>query len=150
MGRTTWLDDHGLKKGEWTSEEDRILVAYINEYGLGDWRTLPKRAGINPYLHSLLLYIYVYICHYAQIVYGQVVSVSLSKLGSKDYSFCRTEDLVLIIIFYNLVYIFLNHVRYPIIWRDLLTKIHLHSSKSFFRFLGAYCWTITNRHLGKL
>ncbi|KAF3521619.1 hypothetical protein F2Q69_00050357 [Brassica cretica] len=44
MGRTTWFDNDGLKKGEWSAEEDRILVAYINEYGLGDWRTLPKRA----------------------------------------------------------------------------------------------------------
>ncbi|KAJ0256446.1 Myb domain protein 95 [Hirschfeldia incana] len=47
MGRTTWLDNDGLKKGEWTAEEDRMLVAYINEYGLGDWRTLPKRAGLQ-------------------------------------------------------------------------------------------------------
>ncbi|KAF2607052.1 hypothetical protein F2Q68_00046436 [Brassica cretica] len=47
MGRTTWFDDDGVKKGEWTVEEDRMLVAYINEYGLGDWRTLPKRAGLQ-------------------------------------------------------------------------------------------------------
>ncbi|CAF2061152.1 unnamed protein product [Brassica oleracea] len=44
MERTTWFDNDGLKKGKWSAEEDRILVAYINEYGLGDWRTLPKRA----------------------------------------------------------------------------------------------------------
>ncbi|CAH8360835.1 unnamed protein product [Eruca vesicaria subsp. sativa] len=47
MGRTTWFDDAGLKKGEWTAEEDRMLVAYINEYGLGDWRAMPKRAGLQ-------------------------------------------------------------------------------------------------------
>ncbi|KAL0724148.1 hypothetical protein Bca4012_038747 [Brassica carinata] len=47
MGRTTWFDDDGLKKGEWTAEEDRMLVAYINEYGLGDWRAMPKRAGLQ-------------------------------------------------------------------------------------------------------
>ncbi|CAH8355846.1 unnamed protein product [Eruca vesicaria subsp. sativa] len=47
MVRTTWFDDDGMKKGEWTVEEDRMLVAYINEYGLGDWRTLPKRAGLQ-------------------------------------------------------------------------------------------------------
>ncbi|KAF8099189.1 hypothetical protein N665_0248s0018 [Sinapis alba] len=47
MGRRTWLDNDGLKKGEWTAEEDRMLVAYINKYGLGDWRTLPKRAGLQ-------------------------------------------------------------------------------------------------------
>ncbi|WZZ67425.1 hypothetical protein YC2023_078795 [Brassica napus] len=53
MERTTWFDNDGLKKGKWSAEEDRILVAYINEYGLGDWRTLPKRAGINIYLHPI-------------------------------------------------------------------------------------------------
>ncbi|KAG2324220.1 hypothetical protein Bca52824_006948 [Brassica carinata] len=47
MGRTTWLDNEGLRKGEWSAEEDRMLVAYIDEYGLGDWRTLPKRAGLQ-------------------------------------------------------------------------------------------------------
>ncbi|WZZ69028.1 hypothetical protein YC2023_080398 [Brassica napus] len=80
MGRTTWFDDDGVKKGEWTVEEDRMLVAYINEYGLGDWRTLPKRAGINLYLRS---------------IYAYILFVSLSKLRSIDSSFCRTKDLVL-------------------------------------------------------
>ncbi|KAF8104749.1 hypothetical protein N665_0169s0032 [Sinapis alba] len=47
MGRTTWFDNEGLKKGEWTAEEDRMLVAYIKEYGLGDWRAMPKRAGLQ-------------------------------------------------------------------------------------------------------
>ncbi|KAJ4884521.1 myb domain protein 95 [Raphanus sativus] len=47
MGRTTWFDEDGLKKGEWTAEEDRMLVAYISEYGLGDWRAMPKRAGLQ-------------------------------------------------------------------------------------------------------
>ncbi|ESQ27714.1 hypothetical protein EUTSA_v10018987mg [Eutrema salsugineum] len=47
MGRTTWFDVDGMKKGEWTAEEDRMLVAYINEYGLGDWRSLPSRAGLQ-------------------------------------------------------------------------------------------------------
>lgn len=56
MGRTTWTDVNGMKKGEWTAEEDRNLAVYINEYGLGDWRSLPKRAGINLYLH---IYIYI-------------------------------------------------------------------------------------------
>ncbi|KFK41887.1 hypothetical protein AALP_AA2G185100 [Arabis alpina] len=47
MGRTTWTDLDGMKKGEWTAEEDRKLAVYINEYGLGDWRSLPKRAGLQ-------------------------------------------------------------------------------------------------------
>ena len=100
MGRTTWFDDDGVKKGEWTVEEDRMLVAYINEYGLGDWRTLPKRAGINLYLRS---------------IYAYILFVSLSKLRSIDSSFCRTKDLVLSMfwfLFFLLVLTFLNHVQY--------------------------------------
>ncbi|CAA7043253.1 unnamed protein product [Microthlaspi erraticum] len=47
MGKTTWFDVDGMKKGEWTAEEDQMLVAYINEYGLGEWRSLPARAGLQ-------------------------------------------------------------------------------------------------------
>ena len=47
MGRTTWFDVDGIKRGEWTAEEDQNLVAYINEHGVSDWRSLPKRAGID-------------------------------------------------------------------------------------------------------
>lgn len=46
MGRKRWVDGDGMKKGEWTAEEDQNLVAYINEHGVSDWRSLPKRAGI--------------------------------------------------------------------------------------------------------
>ncbi|XP_010428427.1 PREDICTED: transcription factor MYB34-like [Camelina sativa] len=47
MGRTTWLDVDGMRKGEGTGEEDRKLVAYINEHGLGEWGSMPKRAGLQ-------------------------------------------------------------------------------------------------------
>lgn len=57
MGRTTWFDVNGMKKGEWTAEEDKKLVAYINEHGICDWRSLPIRAGII-YI-SLTCYIYI-------------------------------------------------------------------------------------------
>ncbi|EFH66555.1 hypothetical protein ARALYDRAFT_335127 [Arabidopsis lyrata subsp. lyrata] len=47
MGRPTWFDADGTKRGEWTEEEDQKLVAYIDEYGIGDWRFLPGRAGLR-------------------------------------------------------------------------------------------------------
>ncbi|KAJ0257327.1 MYB transcription factor [Hirschfeldia incana] len=47
MGRKTWFDDDGMKKGEWTAEEDQKLVAYIYEHGICDWRSLPERAGLQ-------------------------------------------------------------------------------------------------------
>ncbi|CAA0219091.1 unnamed protein product [Arabidopsis thaliana] len=47
MGRTTWFDVDGMKKGEWTAEEDQKLGAYINEHGVCDWRSFPKRAGLQ-------------------------------------------------------------------------------------------------------
>nr|GEU76530.1 homeodomain-like protein [Tanacetum cinerariifolium] len=37
----------GLKKGPWTSEEDRKLVAYIEEHGHGSWCALPLKAGLQ-------------------------------------------------------------------------------------------------------
>ncbi|CAH8381202.1 unnamed protein product [Eruca vesicaria subsp. sativa] len=47
MGRKTWFNDDGMKKGEWTAEEDQKLVAYIHEHGICDWRSLPQRAGLQ-------------------------------------------------------------------------------------------------------
>ncbi|GAB4844458.1 Transcription factor myb17 [Ancistrocladus abbreviatus] len=46
MGRSPCCDKRGLKKGPWTPEEDEILVNYINKYGHGSWRSLPKLAGL--------------------------------------------------------------------------------------------------------
>eukprot|EP01018_Ginkgo_biloba_P030533 Gb_39852 [translate_table: standard] len=36
----------GLKKGPWTPEEDKILIDYIKKHGHGNWRALPKQAGL--------------------------------------------------------------------------------------------------------
>jgi len=36
----------GLKRGPWTPEEDRILVAHIERHGHSNWRALPKQAGL--------------------------------------------------------------------------------------------------------
>ncbi|GER55192.1 Myb-related transcription factor [Striga asiatica] len=46
MGRAPCCEEMGLKKGPWTAEEDQILVGYINRNGHGNWRALPKRAGL--------------------------------------------------------------------------------------------------------
>lgn len=45
MGRGKWFDADGTKRGEWTEDEDQKLVAYIEEYGIGDWRFLADKAG---------------------------------------------------------------------------------------------------------
>ncbi|KAL0304820.1 UNVERIFIED_CONTAM: Transcription factor [Sesamum angustifolium] len=46
MGRAPCCEKMGLKKGPWTAEEDLILITYINQNGHGNWRALPKRAGL--------------------------------------------------------------------------------------------------------
>ncbi|CAN6479444.1 unnamed protein product [Victoria cruziana] len=46
MVRAPCCEKMGLKKGPWTPEEDHILVAYIQQYGHGNWRALPKQAGL--------------------------------------------------------------------------------------------------------
>lgn len=47
MGRSPCCDKIGLKKGPWTPEEDKKLLAYIDQYGHGSWRALPTKAGLQ-------------------------------------------------------------------------------------------------------
>ncbi|KAK8998047.1 hypothetical protein V6N11_012579 [Hibiscus sabdariffa] len=48
MGRSPCCaEDADVKKGPWTPEEDQKLVDCINEHGHGNWRALPKLAGLN-------------------------------------------------------------------------------------------------------
>ncbi|KAL6282201.1 hypothetical protein ACE6H2_013130 [Prunus campanulata] len=47
MGRAPCCDKNGLKKGPWTPEEDQKLLDYIQKHGYGNWRTLPKNAGLQ-------------------------------------------------------------------------------------------------------
>ncbi|GMI82391.1 MYB-like 102, A. THALIANA MYB 4 [Hibiscus trionum] len=47
MGRSPCCDKNGLKKGPWTQEEDHKLIDYIQRHGYGNWRTLPKNAGLE-------------------------------------------------------------------------------------------------------
>lgn len=50
MVRTPICDKSGLRKGTWTVEEDRKLMAYVTRYGCWNWRQLPKFAGNFPIL----------------------------------------------------------------------------------------------------
>nr|GMD76589.1 transcription factor MYB16-like [Ipomoea batatas] len=47
MGRSPCCQKVGLKKGPWTPEEDKQLLAYIEQYGHGSWRDLPAKAGLQ-------------------------------------------------------------------------------------------------------
>ncbi|XP_076909718.1 transcription factor MYB41-like [Bidens hawaiensis] len=47
MGRSPSSDKTGLKKGPWMQEEDLKLTQYIRIHGPGNWRTLPKNAGLQ-------------------------------------------------------------------------------------------------------
>ncbi|KAF7119321.1 hypothetical protein RHSIM_Rhsim13G0034600 [Rhododendron simsii] len=46
MVRAPCCEKMGLKRGPWTPQEDRILIDYISAYGHGNWRALPKQAGL--------------------------------------------------------------------------------------------------------
>ncbi|GLJ50182.1 hypothetical protein SUGI_1067820 [Cryptomeria japonica] len=46
MGRSPCCDKMGLKKGPWSAQEDQILVEFIRKNGHGNWRALPKQAGL--------------------------------------------------------------------------------------------------------
>ncbi|KAL8031433.1 hypothetical protein ABFX02_13G024100 [Erythranthe guttata] len=47
MGRSPCCDKNGLKKGPWTPEEDAKLTHHIQMHGPGNWRSLPKIAGLE-------------------------------------------------------------------------------------------------------
>ncbi|EYU24847.1 hypothetical protein MIMGU_mgv1a019583mg [Erythranthe guttata] len=47
MGRSPCCDKNTLKKGPWTPEEDAKLTHHIQMHGPGNWRTLPKIAGLE-------------------------------------------------------------------------------------------------------
>ncbi|XP_021299638.1 transcription factor MYB106-like [Herrania umbratica] len=47
MARSACCENMGLKKGPWTPDEDQKLLAYIEEHGFGNWRTLPEKAGLQ-------------------------------------------------------------------------------------------------------
>ncbi|XP_020585619.1 myb-related protein 308-like [Phalaenopsis equestris] len=44
MGRTPCCTKVGLHQGPWTSREDALLTSYIKNNGVGNWKSLPKRA----------------------------------------------------------------------------------------------------------
>ncbi|TKY61240.1 MYB transcription factor MYB185 [Spatholobus suberectus] len=46
MGRAPCCSKIGLHRGPWTPREDALLTKYIQAHGEGQWRSLPKRAGL--------------------------------------------------------------------------------------------------------
>lgn len=46
MGRAPCCSKVGLQKGPWSPQEDKLLTAYIQANGEGQWRSLPKKAGL--------------------------------------------------------------------------------------------------------
>ncbi|KAH9320443.1 hypothetical protein KI387_015082, partial [Taxus chinensis] len=47
VGRTPCCSKVGLNRGPWTPDEDLLLNKYIQAFGEGRWRTLPKKAGLQ-------------------------------------------------------------------------------------------------------
>ncbi|KMT20270.1 hypothetical protein BVRB_1g002740 [Beta vulgaris subsp. vulgaris] len=46
MGRAPCCSKVGLHRGPWTAREDVLLIKYIEAHGEGQWRSLPKKAGL--------------------------------------------------------------------------------------------------------
>lgn len=47
MGRQPCCDKLGVKKGPWTTEEDKKLINFILTNGQCCWRAVPKLAGLR-------------------------------------------------------------------------------------------------------
>lgn len=41
------VEEAGWRKGPWTAEEDRLLVAYVNAHGEGRWNNVARLAGLK-------------------------------------------------------------------------------------------------------
>ncbi|XP_010559136.1 PREDICTED: transcription factor MYB12-like [Tarenaya hassleriana] len=39
-------EEVGLRRGRWSSKEDRLLSDYVRTHGEGRWKSLPKKAGL--------------------------------------------------------------------------------------------------------
>lgn len=46
MGRSPCCSKVGLRRGPWSTKEDSLLSNFINQNGEGQWRSLPKKAGL--------------------------------------------------------------------------------------------------------
>nr|AGN52078.1 MYB-related transcription factor [Salvia miltiorrhiza]AGN52188.1 MYB-related transcription factor [Salvia miltiorrhiza] len=46
MGRSPCCEKAHTNKGAWTKDEDQRLINYIRAHGEGNWRSLPKAAGL--------------------------------------------------------------------------------------------------------
>ncbi|GFP89322.1 transcription repressor myb5 [Phtheirospermum japonicum] len=46
MGRSPCCSKVGLRRGPWSTKEDNLLTSYIQLHGEGQWRSLPKNAGL--------------------------------------------------------------------------------------------------------
>ncbi|XP_073026280.1 transcription repressor MYB5-like [Primulina eburnea] len=46
MGRSPCCSEVGLKKGPWSTKEDTLLTNFILRNHEGQWRSLPKKAGL--------------------------------------------------------------------------------------------------------
>ncbi|KAL8522682.1 hypothetical protein ACS0TY_012861 [Phlomoides rotata] len=46
MGRSPCCSKVGLRRGPWSTKEDTLLADYIQKHGEGQWRSLPKNAGL--------------------------------------------------------------------------------------------------------
>ncbi|PHU18955.1 Myb-related protein Myb4 [Capsicum chinense] len=89
MVRAPCCDKTGLRKGPWAFEEDQILISYIQKYGHGNWRALPKQAVVTSDSSSSIIAFGVTI--------DNTIAVKLEESDSSEYlteideSF-RTDD----------------------------------------------------------
>ncbi|KAL0377498.1 UNVERIFIED_CONTAM: Transcription factor [Sesamum radiatum] len=47
MGRPPCCDKANVKRGPWTPEEDAKILAYVASHGIGNWTSVPQKAGLN-------------------------------------------------------------------------------------------------------
>lgn len=46
-------DDEGFNRGAWSASEDKILSDYIKTHGVGQWKSLARKAGEHHLYNNL-------------------------------------------------------------------------------------------------
>lgn len=54
------VENRALKKGAWSPEEDKKLIAYIKRYGIWNWAEMAKPAGKKK-TQKLIAYVMIFV-----------------------------------------------------------------------------------------
>lgn len=105
MGRQPCCDKVGLKKGPWTSDEDKKLINFILTNGQCCWRAVPKLAGLSSILHFNFNLLFTFsssnICLCIFYMNSTTVATYLSRLLAVIWAYGHSTCLCMLVASYE-------------------------------------------------